>query len=220
MNASQGVLLIAFLFFSQSLVHTFKHNSYAIDNSFLQDNVLDEANELSELFLSELETFNNNVLEKLADRLVNVLNNKGIDMDSPDNVKNLYNFLQNAELVDAPAQEKPKSFKQKLLSGLKKAAKGIGREALIHATRVLVGYGVKEGMPELERIVKVSLTSLPVNLKVAIAPMVYVLFRNLFKKAKVKAPPGFSLKEIILYGLNEQDKQLALKYMANGVKDI
>lgn len=123
-------------------------------------------------------------------------------------------------MVDDEEEEKPKSFKQKLWMGLKKAAKGIGKQALVHATKVLVGYGVKEGMPELENIVKNSLTALPVKLKVAIAPIVYTLFKNLFRKAKVSPPPGFNLNEIILHGLNEHDRKIALKYMTNGIKKL
>ncbi|UKK00388.2 hypothetical protein MACK_000460 [Theileria orientalis] len=216
MNCFKGALLFLFLFPSAFFVDSYRNRDLSLESSFLEGNALDISDELSEAFLSELEIFNEKVLEKLADRMINVLNTSGFDLNKEENVDALFTFLQEAD-VEVPEDQgtavaKP-SFKSRLLQSLKKAATGIGKEALMHATRAAISFGIKESLPNLEIIFKRALNNLPLRLKIAVAPLAFKMWTNIFKKAHVDPPKHFTLRHIILDGLSESDRKLAEEYI-------
>ncbi|AFZ80850.1 signal peptide-containing protein [Theileria equi strain WA] len=228
---------VAIFFYGTLGVHSRRYSS--LDPSFLSKADIESYDVFSESLLVELENFSNKILDKLADRFAQKLGRSGLNLDSKDHVRKIFSFLEDDEVTaiekalekqeeaaeenkaSAPAapaapQHKRTSGLRSFFSGVKRAAKSAGKEVLIHASKAVTTHALKETLPDIEKLFKDALNRLPLDTKIVLTPIFYNLWKGMFKRLKVPLPQGFTIKNLILDGLDEAGKKKAEQLLKGG----
>lgn len=186
------------------------NGAFMAPSFIISDSAMQEAGEKAGVVFAEMATLQDSVVDAVANTMLSFLESQGFDYEDPQHMNNLISFLETM-VTEEPVKSKTAKF----LDGLKQmalktwhatkgAAKDAAKRALLVSIKGILKESIKEALPLLEKVNEKAMRTLPVNLRVALAPIAYNMWRKFFEKTKVTLPPGFNIENFVCSTIDKE----------------
>ncbi|GIX64168.1 signal peptide-containing protein [Babesia caballi] len=197
--------------FKVVICHSYGNAMSAMGPSFIDnESVSHIAGERAGVVFAELSSLHENVIDAVAGSMVSFLESQGLDYQDPAHIAAVVSFLENVT-KDHPEPSKAKKFMEGLKEMAKKAwgktkdfMKGTGKELLTKCISEVIKASIKQSLPHMEKINEKAMRSLPLNLRVALSPVVYNMWLRFFKGAHIPVPAGYKIENFVCSGLDKE----------------
>lgn len=184
-------------------------NTAVIAPSFIAiDRNIHELTQVTDAVFAQFANFNDDALDSIADAIINFLEDNGFQANNPHHVDHLASFVQDMTTTKTPLRKKASKFMDELKKmalktwhATKHVAKGTAKDIILAGLKVYLRDAIKEVLPLLEQMNERAFRTLPVNLRVALAPVAYNLWSKFFERTKARLPPGFKIENFVCKAL-------------------
>ncbi|GBE61376.1 glutamyl-tRNA amidotransferase subunit E, putative [Babesia ovata] len=198
-----GIVLVAHSIFPAMARINVSHSSTMAPSFLVSESDIERVDRMAGVVLAEMSNLHDDVIDAVAQRMLSFLETQGLNYEDPEHINTIISLMETVNETQ-PGQKKGSKFldelKQMAIKAwhtTKKAAASTVKELLLRCIKEFLKVGVRQALPPLAKINEKAMLALPLNIRVALSPIAYNMWLNLFRRAKLAIPADFKIESFV-----------------------
>ncbi|CDR95442.1 hypothetical protein, conserved [Babesia bigemina] len=202
------------------------HSSTMAPSFLARESDIERVDKMAGVVLAEMSNLHDDVIDAVAQKMLSFLETQGLDYENPEHINTIISLLENVDNTQ-PEQNKGSKFLDQLKQMAIKAwhttknvAKSTMKELLLRCIKEFLKVGVRHALPPLAKINEKAMLALPLNIRVALSPIAYNMWLNLFRRAKLALPEDFKIESFVCKNIGKDKCDEVIKQVKDSLAQM